>query len=436
MKILNMKILKSESGQTLVLVALFMALAAVGFLALAIDVGAKFSQKRMAQAAADAAALAYAEEISYGASTTAAQNAANAMATLNGFNTSASPNPATATVSTPASGNFTGSAYTQITVSKPIATGFMAAFSSRFATLTVSGSAIAGGGSTSQTCVCLENTSGESLNMSNNSKLSASTCGVIDDSSSSGAIGIVGSANLTALSIGTVSTNWDNSSYINNGGSVTSSNIVQGITTKCNPTMPTAPSYSTCNADPGGSYGTFSWGPASASSVICYNALTIGSNGSTCTLNPGTYVINGGELHFESGSGGFSNYGGNGVFFYLTNGASLVIDNGANVNLVSGGGTESGGGTAPTVGAYNGVLFYQAASDTSAMSIQGGSSSYIAGSIYAPGAALSLGNGSTMNLNGGIVAASMTLAGGGTIDVAATTNEGSMTVGGSPKLVQ
>jgi hypothetical protein len=430
------KIVKCESGQTLVLVALFMALAAVGFLALAIDVGAKFSQKRMAQAAADAAALAYAEEISYGASTTAAQNAANAMATLNGFDPSASTNPATVTASTPASGNFTGSAYAQITVSKPIPTGFMAAFSSRFATLTVSGAALAGGGSTSQTCVCLENNSGVTLNMSNASTLNASTCGVIDNSSSNGAIGIVGSANLTALSIGTVSTNWDNSTYINNGGSVTSSHIVQGIGTKCNPTMPTAPTYSSCSADPGGSYGTFTWGPASASSVICYNGLTIGSNGSTCTLNPGIYVINGGTLHFESGAGGYSNYGGNGVFFYLINGASLVIDNGANVNLVSGGGTLSGGGTASTVGSYNGILFYQAASDTSAMSIQGGSNSYIAGAVYAPGAAVSLGNGSTMNLRGGIVAASMTLAGGGTIGVAATTNEGSLSIGGYPKLVQ
>src|SRR6202522_3106594 len=106
-----------------------MALAAVGFLGLAIDVGAKFSQKRMAQAAADAAALAYAEEISYGASTTQAQNAANAMATLNGFNKSAPPNPATDTPSTPSGGSFTGSAYTQMTVSQPIATGFMAVFS-------------------------------------------------------------------------------------------------------------------------------------------------------------------------------------------------------------------------------------------------------------------------------------------------------------------
>jgi len=429
-----MKLVKDESGQTLVLVAAFMALAAVGFLALAIDVGAKFGQKRMAQAAADAAALAAAEEASAGAASNE-QAVANAMAKMNGFDTTLAKNPATVTLSTPSTGNFAGSAYIQATVSRPIATGFMAAFSSAFSTLTVSASAIAGGGQTSQTCICLEAGSGETLNMSNNSKLNASGCGVVDDSSSAGAIQIVGSANVTALSIGTVSTNWDNGTYINNGGSVTSSHIVQGIGS-CAPTMPAAPSYSNCVADPGGAYGTFTFGPASASSAICYNALTVGANGSTCTLNPGIYVINGGVLHFESGSGGYSNLGGNGVFFYLIGGASLVIDNGANVNLVSGGSTESGGGTAPTVSSYNGVLLYQAASDTSTVSIQGGSNSYFSGSLYAPGAAMNLANGSTLNLNGGIVASSLTMAGGGTFITRATTNEGSLSLGGSPKLVQ
>jgi hypothetical protein len=247
----------------------------------------------------------------------------------------------------------------------------------------------------------------------------------------------VGGSNLTALSIASVAT-WDNSSNVNNGGSVTSSHIVQGSSSTCSPTMPTAPTFSTssCVSNPGGAWGTFVWGPASANGVICYEGLTVGANGSTCTLNPGIYVIYGGTLHFESGSGGYSNYGGDGVFFYLTNGANLVIDNGANVNLVSGGSTQSGGGTAPTVGAYNGILFFEDPSDTQAISIQGGSNSYFAGSIYAPAAAITMGNGSTLDLNGGIVASSLTLSGGGTIEAIATTNEGSTSLGGYPKLVQ
>jgi hypothetical protein len=166
----------------------------------------------------------------------------------------------------------------------------------------------------------------------------------------------------------------------------------------------------------------------------------VGANGSTCTLNPGIYVVTG-ELHFESGANGYSNLGGNGVFFYLPGSASLVIDNGANVNIVAGGSTEStayGGGAAPSVGSgYNGIAIYEPSSNTNAISIQGGSNSYIGGAIYAPGAALSVGNGSSMTLPiGGIYASSLTMTGGTTLNVTDDVSEGSITIGGAPKLVQ
>jgi hypothetical protein len=169
----------------------------------------------------------------------------------------------------------------------------------------------------------------------------------------------------------------------------------------------------------------------------CYANLTVGANGSTCTLNPGIYVVTG-ELHFESGAGGHANLGGNGVFFYLPGSASLVIDNGANVNLVAGGSTENGGGTAASVGAgYDGIAIYEPSSNTNAISIQGGSNSYIGGAIYSPGAALSVGNGSSMTLPiGGIYASSLTMTGGTTLNVTDDVAEGSVMIGGSPKLVQ
>ena len=57
-----MKILKDERGQAAILLASFLALAALGFMALAIDTGYFFHEKRMAQSAADAAAIAATEE--------------------------------------------------------------------------------------------------------------------------------------------------------------------------------------------------------------------------------------------------------------------------------------------------------------------------------------------------------------------------------------
>lgn len=426
-----MKLLRDESGQTVVFVALFMGLIAIGFLAFAVDVGLLFRQKRMAQAAADGAALAASEESIAGYSSNE-QSVANAMAKLNGFDTTLGTNPATVTLTTPSSGDFTGSAYVQATVSRPIATVFMSAFT-QTTTAAVSATAIAGGQS-SQTCACLEGNSGQDLYLGNGSKLLATGCGLVDNSSASNAIGIVGST-LTALSVGTVSTNWDNASNINNGGTINSSHIVQGITSKCTPTMPTAPTYSSCVADPGTGTTSFTAGPASASGTACYNGLTLGGNGTSDTLRPGTYVISGGWLTFDTGSGGHSNLGGNGVFFYLTAGAAMQISAGSNVNLVAGGDTQSGGGTAPTVGIYNGILIYQETGDTAAMSLSVGSASYMEGAILAPSAALTLNN-SSGSINGGqIVASSLTMNAGGTLNAVTGMNEGSLAIG-TAKLVQ
>ena len=430
-----MKLLREENGQVIVISAIFLALTALGFIAFAVDIGYLFRQKRLAQGAADAAALAAASEVSAGYSANK-QLVANAAAKQNGFDTGLAVNPASVVLSTPSTGSFTGSAYVQATVSQPIATYFSRAFSNNLARVSVSASAVAGASGSSPTCVCLTGNTGQVLQLTNNSRLDAPGCGVINNSSSSNAIGIVGGSILTGLSLGTVSTTWNNNSNINNGGSISSSTkIVQGISNACSPAMPTPPTYSNCLPDPGGSYGTFTWGPANASSVICYNGLTVGANGSTVTLNPGIYVINSGSLHFLSGANNRSNLGGNGVFFYLVGSASLLIDNGANINLVAGGAVQSNGVIAPTVGNYNGFVFYQAATDTSAVSLQGGSSTYISGSMYAPGAALNIGNGSGAKLSGGIVGKSLAMTGGGTLTAAATTDQGSLS-SGSAKVVQ
>jgi hypothetical protein len=193
--------MNKESGQSTIIAALSLSLVTIGFLAFAIDVGYMFHEKRMAQAAADAAALAAAEEVTYDGSGTIgadAQNAANAAATQNGFNTSAGTNPATVTLTSQGSGNYSNagstaapSTWIQAQVSEPIPTFFLRGLLPGKTTLTVSATAVASGGQSSPTCVCLEGASGQDLNMSNNGKLDAVNCGVTADSSSSNAIGFV-----------------------------------------------------------------------------------------------------------------------------------------------------------------------------------------------------------------------------------------------------
>lgn len=78
-----------------------------------------------------------------------------------------------------------------------------------------------------------------------------------------------------------------------------------------------------------------------------------------------------------------------GVTLYVPNG-SISMAGGATVNL-----------TAPTSGPYKGVGIYQPASNTSSVTMTGGSTQLINGAIYAPGASVSFagnsgGGGSTI----------------------------------------
>jgi Flp pilus assembly protein TadG len=455
----NVKIFRDERGQATIFMALFMGIVMLGFIAFALDVGYLFQKKRLAQAAADAAALAAAEE---GAKSANGQNAANIAATLNGFNTSLATNPATVNLITQSTGNYPSTApvipsnWVTATVSQPIHTFFLGAFNRTMSTVTVSATSVAAGGLNISDCLCLEGTTGTDLNMSNNAKFTGGNCAIRENSTSSNAITVVGSANLCAQAIGTVAP-WDDTSggaNVNNGGSVCSTAMLVSGLAACTPAMPNVPVDANCTATSGPSSWTASYttgpnsgyGTTQGGNTVCYNGLTVNGNGEVTTLNPGIYVINGGTLHFNSGG---PNLGGNGVVFYLTNGANLVIDNGANVNLVAGGNTQAGGGTAPSTGIYNGILFYQDpgypaaandatsdAGDSSAISIQGGSTVFINGEIVAPLAAITLGNGSSGTVEASIVAQSLTMNGGGTLTNSATTNLGNLSVGGASYLVQ
>jgi hypothetical protein len=436
------RFVNDEKGQSVVVVSVFMALIGIGFLAFALDVGSLFRQKRMAQAAADAAAVAAAREVTGGNSTSNEQTIANTIAKLNGFDTSLSTNPATVALTTPTTGTFKGAGYVQATVTRSIPTIFLSAVPGNATTMAVSATAIAGGGSSSPTCVCIESSAAQDLFLVNGAKLNAPNCGVIDNSSASNAVTIEGGSTLTASALGTVSTTWNNSGNINNGGSIASTtNVVQGISSTCAPSMPAAPSYTGCVTDPGnsgsGNPSAFTAGPASSTGVACYNGLTIGANNTIDTLNPGIYVINGGYLHFKNNNSTVGNYGGNGVFFYLANGAQVQIDQGSNVNLTAGGAITSTGGTAPSVGsAYDGILMYQAPTteSTDQITVAGGSNVYMNGALFAPSAQIIFSNGTNTVVEGGIVCSQLIVS-AATLNANASVGEGT-TILVSPKLVQ
>lgn len=418
-----MKVLSDERGQSTILMAVFMGLFLFGFTALALDVEYMFHEKRVAQSAADAAAIAASEESAAG-DIGNEQTAANAMAKLNGFDPSLATNPATVTVSAPTSGNYAGAtSYVQVVVSKSIPTFFLSVFNRHSTSLVVSARAVASGGQTSPTCICLEGPAGMDLNMSNNAQISAPGCGITADSSSTNVIGIVGSAGLNALSLGTVSSNWDNSGNINNGGSISSTTkVVQGIATQCKPvlTVPTLPSGIACYNNPingwtaGNNYtGVYTLplaGETPTSGVVCFNSLNTG-NAASVTFSPGyTYYIKG-----DFTTGGGAPVTGNNVTFYV--GGNINIANGVTANL-----------SAPTVGTNPPIPQTLLYAMGTTVTIQGGSNSAFSGLIYAPNAAVTLNNGTGTTMNMDFVAQTLSLAGGATLTSYSTSNLGTLNI--------
>jgi hypothetical protein len=410
----------SERGQATVLLCAVLGLVMVGFVALAVDVGYFFHVKRMAQAAADAAAMAAAEEMIAGNSQNE-QTVANVMAKMNGFDTTRPINPATVSVSVPTSGNYAGSSsYVQVVVSKPVPALFFSAFKNNATLLTVSARAVAGGGQSSPTCICIEAPTGAGLSMSNGASLTANNCGVTVDSSGSNAVGITGNSQLSALSLGTVSSSWDNSNNINNNGAISSStHVVQGIGTQCKPvlTAPTLPNGIPCYDNPiqgwtaansyTGAYTLPQSGETAMSGVVCFNSLDTSNSASVSFLPGYTYYIKG---NFNTGGG--APLTGSNVTFYV--GGTVNIANGVTSNL-----------SAPTVSGVPQTLFYVMGNS---VTIQGGSNSAFSGLIYAPNAAVTLNNGTGTTINMDYISQSLSISGGATATSYATANLGTFNI--------
>ncbi|HMG87277.1 MAG TPA: pilus assembly protein TadG-related protein [Terracidiphilus sp.] len=405
------RFLVDDGGQAAMVIVIFIGLFVLGFLALGLDVGYLFHQKRMAQAAADAAAVAAAEEANAGNNSNE-QTVANAMAKMNGFDPAASVNAATVTLKTPTTGNYSGSAsFIEADVSKLIPTFFLSSFNRSASSMKVSARAVAGGGLSSPTCICLEAPTGQGLTMSNNGQINATQCGVTVDSSSSNAVGIVGSATLNSLSLGTVSNTWNSASNlgnnVNNNGQIASSKIVAGITTQCKPvlTVPTLPVGITCYDNPvqgytvstgyTGNYTLPVAGETATSNTLCFKSLNT-SNARSVTFTPGyTYYIQG-----DLTTGGGAPISGSNMQLYV--GGNVNFTNSATATL-----------SAPTVSGVPQTLIY-AMGNT--VSIQGGTNSNLSGLVYAPNAAVTLNNGTGTTLTMDFVAQTLSISGGAALN--------------------
>lgn len=367
----------ARPGQIVVLTGLsivfFLALAG-----LAIDVGGLWNTRRQMQTAADAAAIAAANDLAVQDSvdvTTDAKNASAKNGYTDGGTTSFSASPVTVTVQNPpTSGSFKSNANAvTVTVTQSQPTQFLQL--AGFSTIPVSVSATSlttSGGA----CIYSLDPSGSAAFTIGGTASLTSACGTYVDSSSPTAAIASGGGTLTAPVLGVVG-----GTTINGGGTV--------------PITTNIPAF----GDPLGYLGVPWTGSSGCDHTnLMINSATPLSPGVYCggitiqpsgnaTLSPGLYVINGGGLTIHG------TMTGNGVTFYLTgtNSGSLkyggvTIDSTAQVNLQAP--NICGAGHAATGGSINGVLMFQDRSiigtSSNGSTINGSATSTIQGALYFP----------------------------------------------------
>ncbi len=322
---------------------------------LSVDIGYWRYQQRLQQTAADSAALAGAIAMANSASPSSIAAAAQSDAATNGFSAS------TVTVNTPPlSGAYAGTpGAVEVIVAKQQPAHFSALLGQ---SSTVSARAVATLSSADRNCVyALDSTSDGAITL-NGATVSMPNCGMISDG---GLLFSDGSVN--AASIG-----YAGSSPTINGTSFSESSPRQAVAAAdpcptisgCTYLTSTPPTSGTCAAQTTfNGPGTITLAPGN------YCAQVAVSGGGSVVFSPGVYTFENGFVNSDETS-----MSGTGVTFYVHAGQFYVYGSPA-VNL-----------SAPTSGPTAGVVYYQAASDDEAFTINSSSQTGggWAGMIYAP----------------------------------------------------
>jgi hypothetical protein len=267
------------------------------------------------------------------------------------------------------------------------------------------------GSTTTSPCIYLLSPAGSNaLTIGNGVHLTTSSCGVYINSSAASALSVTGGATLTSPSIKIYT---PGGYTVNNGGSTSTtpvtvtSQVADPFTSLAAPTV-----AGTCLSGNFTAYQATAYTPAPGT----YCQFLMG-NGMPVVLSAGVYVVNGGNFNI----GGGSLTGTAGVMIYLTGGATATISNGASVTM-----------TAASSGTYEGILFYQDRTMTSPGEsyFTGGSNMHLTGSLYFPNALLSLDNGGNTQTEA-IIANSLNMQGGATLQQATSTSQTGLPVGSS-----
>ncbi len=385
---------QAQTGVILPLLAVGMAVL-LAMAGLAVDGGQAYVLRNRVQNAADAAALSAAQELKLGNGAGAAETAARATATANGFTQGVSNTTVSVSIPPGASpGGVTRSfaanpGFVRVTISRSVATGLLRAVGRN--TLTPSASAVAGISPDPLPCLVARpsSTTDTGLDLQGNSSITAVNCTVAVRSTGKPAIKQQGSGSISAgtgsIWVGTGAT-W--------GGSITplptSADLSADQFKDPFANIP-PPTIGTCKTLPVGT--TYDSG------TYCSN-ITISK---PVTFNSGFYILNNVTLTVKSGG----ILEGDGVLIYLSGASSkFIVENKGQIDV-----------NAPSSGTYKGMLLWLASNtNTDAFTIGSQVVVNVRGNLYLKNAKLDIGGQGTLSF-GTIVAQSVILKGGADINV-------------------
>jgi hypothetical protein len=410
-----MKRMTDESGQAAILTALSLV-CILGFVGLATDVGVLLHAKRNLQIAADAAALAGANEINIDSTKIIA--AAKAASAQNGFTDGV--NSVTVTPSNgPADGPHAGDpSYVEAIVAQAQPTFFMRLLNFTSMPISARGVAFNGANNGSGCLHALNGTAPDTIDLQGAFTLDAPGCQVIDNSSAACALDFTGAAGrLTAGSVSVAGTSCghtsDSSPAPQKGPQVSDplAGTYTPIPQASRPTCGAAPSGNTWGTSGGKSY--TAPGGTAATTLFCYSSGTDKIK-TDVTMNPGTYIFTS-SLALQ----------GNGTLTGSAAGVTIYLAApGGNMNM-GGSGTSNLSLTAPTTGPFANVAIYQEPADTNTVSLTGTPISLLKGIVYLPSAELDLGGNTSQTLNSDLIVNKLSVSGSATLtlsDLSATTN--------------
>ncbi|MDX8483215.1 pilus assembly protein TadG-related protein [Mesorhizobium sp. VK24D] len=347
------RLLSGESGNVAIVFAFTLPIV-VGGAGLGVETSYWYYSSLKLQATADAAAYAGALEKIQGSDTATITTAATQSATDNGLGTG------TITVNTPpTSGPNTAKKAVEVIVKQNLDRMFTAIFTQTKVPEQARAVALITDGS--KACVLALNPSAaQAALFSGSTSVKLTGCSVMSDSIANDAIKVQGSAGLQADCL------------ISVGGISLSNTVVTDPATCKSPitkALPAADPFSSLAAPAtSGSCQNVNGGKSTQTiqpGTYC-NGMNLNGN---VTLSPGVYVVEG-SLKINAGAV----IQGDGVTIYMTGSNTVSMNGNATVTL-----------SAPTSGAYSGVLFYGDRTGTTAQStFNGTATSLLTGAIYFP----------------------------------------------------